>query len=66
MATRYQARGRRGGGVVGKVHSAPGKSVKLESEIDQVLDRHKEGIEQEDKVLDAILSRLHGWPTVAV
>jgi hypothetical protein len=66
MATRYQTTGRRSGGAVGKAHSAPGKSDKLENEIDQVLDRLKDGIEQEEKALDAILSRLRGWPTVAV
>jgi predicted component of type VI protein secretion system len=31
-----------------------------------VLDRPKDGIEQEDKALDAILSRLRDWPTVVV
>lgn len=66
MAMRSQVTGRRSGGTAGKERLALGKSDKVESEIDQVLDRLKVGIEQEDKMLDAILSRLRGWPAVAV
>ena len=37
----------------------------LEGEIDQALERLKDGIDQEDKALDALLSRLRGLPTMA-
>lgn len=62
MTMRNQSAGRPIAGRRPRTVSAVGG---LEGEIDQALERLKDGIEQEDKALDALLSRLRGLPAMA-
>ena len=62
MTMRNQSAGRT---VAGRRPRTISPAGGLESEIDQALERLKDGIEQEDRVLDALLSRLRGLPAMA-
>lgn len=62
MTTRDLSAGR---SIAGRRPRTPTTAGGLEGEIDQALERLKDGIEQENKALDALLSRLRGLPAMA-